>query len=131
MRTIEEILQSTSDVLFPADGGCRRVSMDSRSYENDTPLHVLLWRRDFDGAKALIEAGADVNAIGDMGQTPLHLAIHQGRVDIAEALLLAGANPDIRSEFGETPRSMAAARKDAIAGLVEQTMPGGSTQSKR
>ena len=119
MRTIEDILQTTSDSLFPAELGRRHVAIDSRGSDGDSPLHVLLWRKDFGGAKDLIEAGADPNAIGDMGETPLHLAIRKEVPDVIESLLAAGANPDIRSEFGETPRSMAASKKGAIARLLK------------
>lgn len=119
MRTIDEILQSTSDSLFPADLGRRRVEIDSRDCEGDTPLHVLLWRGDFSGAKALLEAGADPNAVGDMGETPLHVAVRQGTPNIVGALLAAGADADIRSESGDTPRTLAAGKKSAIARLFK------------
>ena len=126
MRTLEEILQSTSDSLFPADLGRRRVAIDSRDCDGDTPLHVLLWRKDFGGAKDLIEAGADPNAVGDMGETPLHVAIRQHVPEIVGSLLAAGANPDIRSEFGETPRTLAAAQKGVMARLLKQAGPNNS-----
>jgi ankyrin repeat protein len=86
-RTLQEVLQSTSDVLFPAELG-------------DTALHVLVWRKDRYGVHLLIEAGADVNAVGEMGETPLHAAVTQKEVHIIESLLKAGAKSDIRSEFG-------------------------------
>ena len=130
MRTVEEILQSTSDSLFPADLGRRRVAIDSRDCDGDTPLHVLLWRKDFGGAKDLIEAGADPNAVGDMGETPLHVAIRQEAPDVIDSLLAAGANPDIRSEFGETPRSMAASKKGVIARLLKQAASNNSFKPK-
>ena len=119
MRTLDEILQTTSDSLFPIDLGRRQVAIDSRGCDGDTPLHVLLWRKDFGGAKLLLEAGADPNAVGDMGETPLHVAIRQNASDIVDSLLAAGANPDIRSEFGETPRAMAAVNKGVIARLFK------------
>ncbi|MDZ4056986.1 MAG: hypothetical protein U1D69_08470, partial [Polynucleobacter sp.] len=65
MRTLQEILQSTSDALFPADLGEREVSLDSQDCNGDTPLHVLVWRGDSAGAKALVAAGAAPNRIGD------------------------------------------------------------------
>ena len=126
MRTVDEILQSTSDSLFPAELGGRRVTLESRDSDGDTPLHVLLWRKDFGGAKDLIEAGANPNAVGDMGETPLHLAIRQEVLDIIDSLLAAGANPDIVSEFGESPRTMATAKKGAIARLLKQAAPNNS-----
>jgi ankyrin repeat protein len=131
MRTLEEILQSTSDALFPAELGRRHVAIDSRDCDGDTPLHVLLWRKDFSGVKDLIEAGADPNAIGDMGETPLHVAIHQEVPDIIELLLAAGANADISSEFGETPRSLATSKKDVIARLLGQAASNNSSKRTR
>ena len=123
MRSVEEILQSTSDALFPADLGAHPISMDSRDCDGDSPLHVLLWRRDTDGAQTLIAAGAEVDAVGDMGETPLHVAISQNLLGVIEALLLAGANPDIPSEFGDTPRQRAAAIGDVSAELVKRAAP--------
>ncbi len=119
MRTIEEILQSTSESLYPAEMGERLVQLDSCDWDGDTPLHVMLWRRDMEGALTLIAAGAPVDAIGDMGETPLHVAIRQGTIEIAEALLLAGANPQIRCEFGDTPHERALAAGGRMAQLFE------------
>jgi ankyrin repeat protein len=118
-RGLDEVLQSTSDVLFPEEMGKRKVDPTSRDAEGDTPLHVILWRNDERGAELLIEAGADVNAIGDMGETPLHVAVRQKNGRLVSALLNAGAKSDIRSEFGQTPMEMAADAGDAIASLFE------------
>ncbi|WP_199101100.1 ankyrin repeat domain-containing protein [Dyella sp. ASV21] len=117
-RTIEEILQSTSDVIYPAELGARRVTLDSCDCDGDTPLHVMVWRDDVDGVRALIEAGAPVNAVGDMGATPLYVAVLKDLPRIAEALRQAGADPDIRSEFGDTPRERAMAAGGELAILL-------------
>jgi uncharacterized protein len=116
MRSLEEVLQSVVDVFSPADESFL-VNISSRTPEDDTPLHVLLWRLDAEGAIALISAGADVNAIGDMSETPLHVAVTQDLPDAVQSLLAAGANPDIRSEFGITPREKAVTRGAACAAL--------------
>ena len=115
MRTLEELLQSTSDVLFPEDLGEKEVRLDSRGSDGDTPLHVLLWQKDIEGSRALISAGADPNAIGDMGETPLHVAVHQDLSEIVELLLRAGSDPNVRSELGSTPRELALTRAGATA----------------
>ena len=115
MRSVQDILQSTSDSLFPADLGEKDVRIDSRDCDGDAPLHVLMWRKDSEGAEVLIAAGANTNAVGDMGETPLHVAVSQDLAGVVEALLAAGANPDIRSEFGDTPRERAVARAGASA----------------
>lgn len=115
MRTLDEILQSTSDVLFPQDMGRRRVSIDSRDCDGNTPLHVLIGRGDRSGALALIEAGAAVNARGDMSLTPLHIAVSVGMADLIEALIVAGADPDLKSEFGTSPRDEVATKGKDLA----------------
>ncbi|QPH54853.1 ankyrin repeat domain-containing protein [Pontivivens ytuae] len=103
-RSLDEVLQSTVDTLFPHKMGKHQVKVNSRDSCGDTPLHVIVRRGDLHGVRLLIEAGADVNAIGDMGETPLHVAVGQGSPDVVEALLRAGARDDIRSEFDDTPR---------------------------
>ncbi len=109
-RTLEEVLQSVSDVLFPADIGDAPVELDSRSADGDTPLHVMNWRRDYDGARLLIEAGADVNALGDMDETPLHVAVANQDPVLVRLLLDHGARDDLVSEFGKTARQAAQQR---------------------
>lgn len=117
---LDEILQSVSDVLFPGEPIEKRIAIDSRSSEGDTPLHVMCWRKDFMGVKVLIEAGADVDAMGDMDETPLHVAISQDDEMIVEALLEAGANLNIRSEFGETALEKAMKSGGNIGKLVKK-----------
>jgi ankyrin repeat protein len=120
---VEDILRSVSDVLFPSGLGEREVRLDSRGSDGDTPLHVLAWRKDLDGIQALIQAGADVNAIGDMGETPFHVAMHDEFPGAIELFIKAGANPDIVSEFGQTPRSLALAIGGATAETFERLAP--------
>ena len=85
--------------------------------DGDTPLHVMLRRNDIGAVLALIEAGAKVNAPGDMAETPLHIAVRQQNLQAADALLRAGADPDAISEFGESPRRMAAERAPKLRKL--------------
>lgn len=103
-RTLEQVLASTSDVLFPAKVGEATVTLTSRSSEGDTALHVMAWRRDHEAARILIESGADVNAIGDMDQTSLHVAVVQRDETMVRLLLEHGAHYDLVSEFGLTAR---------------------------
>jgi len=119
-KTLEEILQSVSDVMFPAELGEKQVLIDSRDVEGDTPLHVMAWREDLYGAKILIDAGADVNAVGDMGETPLHVALTNKNEELTELLLNSGANPDIRSEFEETAREKAEEMGGVFKKLMKQ-----------
>ena len=72
-----------------------------RSPEGDSVLHLAIVRRDGDTAEALVRAGADINARGDMGSTPLHYARRFGMPGIADVLLTAGADSSLKDEFGE------------------------------
>ena len=101
-RTLEQVLKSCSDTMFPEDIGEAEVVLNSRDIEGDTPLHVMGWRNDIEGTAILIKAGADINAIGDMNETPLHVALTQENEKLVELLLKAGAKTNIRSEFNLT-----------------------------
>lgn len=107
-RTLNEVLQSTSDNLFPAELGEATVYIDSIDCDGDTPLHVLIWRGDTDGALLLIGHGAPINAVGDMGETPLHVAIRKHNMKVIDTLVKSGARTDIVSEFGKTALEEAA-----------------------
>lgn len=85
MRNLQDILQSTSDSLFPADLGRRPVHLDSRSSDGDTPLHVLLWRKDVSGARALLAAGANPDIRSEFGDSPRTMAATRNE-DIARLL---------------------------------------------
>jgi ankyrin repeat protein len=70
------------------------------SPDNDTCLHMAAHRGDVRAVQLLLQAGANVNAIGDMGYTPLHYAASR---EVALVLVGAGANPSIADEFGKPP----------------------------
>lgn len=119
-QSVEELLASCSNALFPAELGSKKVEITSRGSDGDTPLHVLLRRKNSIGAIALIEAGADVNAVGDMSETPLHLAVKNDDVLVAAALIARGADPDSPSEFDQTPRSLATNASREMRQLLER-----------
>lgn len=84
-----------------------------------TPLHMAAEAGHNYGrgetAKALIDAGADVNAVDIEGYTPLHLAIRNGHTEVTKALLASGAETSISSEYGYTPLHETARAFTAIA----------------
>jgi len=53
-------------------------------------------------AKALLEAGADVNLANKDGQTPLFYAIYSGDTEMVQLLLEAGADVTVKMKDGET-----------------------------
>jgi ankyrin repeat protein len=73
----------------------------------DTPLQYAVAWGDIRAVRLLVEAGAEIDTIGEMDCTPLYHAVLFGWCDIAEYLIQRGANLEIKSEFGDTPRELA------------------------
>ncbi len=65
-----------------------------------TPLHSAAFRGRTENARALLEAGASVEAISDSGQPPLHVASSHG---IIALLIEHGADVKARTPEGVTP----------------------------
>ena len=118
-RTLNEILAGVSEQLFPDESGRRAITIATRSPDGDTPLHIVAWQQDIEGAKVLVAAGADVNSVGDMGFTPLHVAVSQNDLSLVALLLDAGARADLSSEFGKTAQQVAGEKGGDIARLFK------------
>lgn len=56
----------------------------SPSMYHRTPLHMCVWDKFVEGAKLLLDAGADVNALDDLHDSPYLLAGAEGRLEIME-----------------------------------------------
>lgn len=67
------------------------------------PLHYAAMREDTDLLAVLLDAGAQVNAKGELGATPLHIAAAHGRASAVELLLTAGADITAQADNGSTP----------------------------
>lgn len=74
--------------------------------DGDNALHCVVGWGDLAAAKALIDAGIEVNRYGDLGYTPLHVACMKGNVELVRLLLAHGADPYAMCE-GDTPFSTA------------------------
>ena len=125
-RTLEEVLRSAAHVIYPNDDLSNRdrvPNVRSRASDGDTVLHHLVFRGDRWGVKLVIEAGAEVNAVGDLGYTPLHLAAMAGDVQTIQMLLDAGARRDVTCEFGETPMDLAERAGPEVARAIRQHRP--------
>jgi orotate phosphoribosyltransferase len=85
----------------------------TRSSTGETPLHAAIWSGEDEAARALIEAGADVNAKGEDDYTPLHAAIAQANVPLARRLTERGASWDAVNAFACSVRD--AARRSDVA----------------
>ena len=93
--------------------------------EFGTPLHVAVSRGWIDVAQALIQKGANVNAIVTGDMTPLHYAALEKEdvaVQASTLLLEAGADPNCCDVFGSSPLITAAEKgySALVALLIER-----------
>ena len=86
---------SADDPLQPVD------PFTYRTPEGDSCLHIAAARGDLRAVRLLVDAGADVNLCGDLGNTPLHYARKGSHQDVVRLLLGHGAMPYLTNEFGE------------------------------
>ena len=87
-------------------------------------LHVAARDGDLEQVRALIDAGADLDAQGDNGETPLNTAILEGHVLVASLLIDRGADIQARNKGGFTPLH-AAAYVNAVE-IAEQLLSRGA-----
>lgn len=68
-----------------------------------TPLMYAAREGSADAARALADAGAELNAVDPDGTSPLELAILNGHFDTAAVLLEKGADPNLTDSAGMAP----------------------------
>ncbi len=86
------------------DSEKKSLNICSETYmSSNSPLVLALKRGNFEIAKKLILAGADVNIPGFRRFTPLHWACIMRANDIIQLLLEHGANPQVKNAFGRLP----------------------------
>jgi len=109
--SLEEWLERASyrDVL--QDG--RPVSLSSVSVCGDTLLHIAAIDNDLTGLKLLIDAGLNINALGEDGYTPLHEAAEQANYEAASFLLQKGADAHRETATGFSASDLARAKNDS------------------
>ena len=98
-------------------------SVDARSGDGFTALHLAAFFGQVDAARLLLTHGAEVDAPGTgwMTGTALHSAASAKQTDVVRALLEAGADPNARQSGGWFPLHAAARNGDSgsIALLLE------------
>ena len=94
----------------------------------NTPLHIVVARRDVTWMQFLASKGGNVNARNNKGETPLQLASNLGFSEGVELLLKLGAKVDEPNATGETPLIAATHRKDAA--LARVLLKAGASASR-
>ena len=84
----------------------------------DTPMHIVVARRDLTWVKFIAAKGGNVNARNNKGETPLQLASNLGFSEAAELLVKLGAKVDEPNSTGETALIAATHRRDAALARV-------------
>jgi ankyrin repeat protein len=87
--------------LHPEFLGIQISNPNQKGAVDDTLLHLAARTGAVDDIDVLVECGADLNAIGDLGNTPLHQAALCGQLDSAKTLVRLGAQIAIQNEFGQ------------------------------
>ena len=84
------------------------------------PLHLACWHGEHAKFRALVDQGADINALGMFRMTPLHMAMFRGHADIASELISLGADTDPHSHIGLSPshRASASTSSEALSMLL-------------
>jgi ankyrin repeat protein len=83
---------------------------NARTAADETPLHYAAATQRTALIELLLERGADVNAVDQLGQTPLHLVASSSDAKAVRAVIDADADVNARDGQGETPLHIAARR---------------------
>jgi len=85
----------------------------------ETPLHILAIWGDVEAAKVLLDAGADIDALGEEDHTPLHEAIHQRHIEMVRLLVGRGADLQRPCSFGSAVELAALSANPEIIAAVQ------------
>lgn len=99
-------LRSRYSHLINYDGDDPTAPIDPLTYraaDGDHLIHIAAFSGDLRTVEWLLDAGDDVNALGDMGETPAHNAASNLHKDVFDLLVARGADLTVESEFGQTP----------------------------
>ncbi|XP_048772784.2 putative ankyrin repeat protein RF_0580 [Ostrea edulis] len=80
-------------------GNCE---LELSNHENRTPLMLAVEMDDIRMIRHLIKAGANVNALDDLGKTPLLLALEGGKFEMAEYLIKHGSDVNSVDDLGQS-----------------------------
>jgi ankyrin repeat protein len=111
----------------------QKIRMDRQQDANDecleytgfTPLHMAIYRQDFDKVRELLQKGADVEPAYDSGATPMELAVSSGNLEMVKLLFQHGA--DFVSNDSEKRDALGLAAKEGYYEIAEFMLDNGSS----
>ena len=122
MRNMRAVLCGLCSAgLLAAPGGAAAGAADTRLVEAAA-------QQDAQSVRALLEAGADVDAQRPDGATALQWAAHWNDLQMADLLLRAGADANAANNLGVTPLALAC--ENAAAALVERLLAAGADPNR-
>lgn len=95
------------EVFALKPGGLRSI-LNARNDRSETPIHVAAQNGTQACAAALLQHGADIEAVGPFGFRVAHYATSKGHLEVLRYLLQNGADPSAASKSGDTPGHIAA-----------------------
>lgn len=105
--TLDDALTKLRQACLPEFDGCSVNSVKSTSICGDTPLHIAAIWGDSEMLKALIAAGAALNAKGEQDMTALHYAIEHKHAHCAQVLIDSGCSLTEIERLGLTAKELA------------------------
>ena len=106
-KPIHDAARLGTDVEVRAILAADATARDARTSGGATPVHLAATNVNPAALKALIAAGANINARDNEGVTPLHMAAYTQRTTHARLLLEAGADPLAKTNAGRDVLSLA------------------------
>lgn len=97
LLTAAPFVHAIDALVPPPDAG-----VDWRGPDDSTALHWAVYESDHERARALIRAGADVNASNRYGSNAMQLAAEMADLEMLRILLDAGADVDSPNPEGQT-----------------------------
>jgi ankyrin repeat protein len=97
----EAFLDELAD--YPEFMGLARPGINSVGGFGNTPLKIASVQGNVAVISALLDYGADINALNEDGCTALHHAVSQGHTEAAALLVKRGADATTKDRFGKAP----------------------------
>ena len=118
------IAGNVTEAILTIRAGADVNGLDTRGNpKGRRPLNWAAIRNDTAMIRALLDAGANINAANRTGYTPLHHAAEAGSKEAATLLITNGANLSLRNMYEQTPEQTAtASHHPEVAEILREAM---------